>query len=331
MTTADRLRLHLADKGATWQEGATGACAAWTGPEGPCAVALLPQPLTAAAIVDAYVGRPAGARLTLVHDGPVSPVALRSAARFGIALLDAATLPALPLPEPVAAPSAPAPSAAPALLFEAPALVVELALPAHEAPPLLAAPEPAPRLTGPQTTPLLPSHEEVSMEGPTERVAEVAPAVPSPAPATAEAVVTFTAPAAAPALVIEGALPWDPAVPVAEAARSIEVTAGELAALPWHDHAPIEEHVEVMSGSPRSRRHVERPTVAGALDWGLPWPRPVPATDGLSIADPRIWNAQERMHAVREDLEAARGASSFGAVKPEGSPWLKRVQGFGAP
>lgn len=325
MTVLDRLRLHLADKGATWRDEASGTYAAWTGPEGACAVAVLPQPLTAASIVDAYVARPSGARLTLVHEGPLSPVALRSAARFGIALLDAATLPALPAPGPV--PVAPASEAA--LVFEAP--------------PLLAAPEPEPLLPLPEATPLLPAHEDaplqVVVEGPAEEAAAVEVVVDAPVPAlaaalpppAAEVVVTVAAPAPEPALVIEGTLPWDPAVPVAEPAPAIQVTAGELAALPWHDHAPIEEHVEVMVGSPRARRHVERPTVAGAPDWGLPWPRPVPPTDGLSIADPRIWHAQERMHAVRESLDLAGGASSFGAVKPEGSAWLKRVQGLGAP
>ena len=359
MTHEERLRLHLAGKGATWRDDPSGTFASWDAEDGPHVVALLPQPLTAAAIVDAYVGRPGGARLTLVHDGPLSPVALRSAARFGVTLLDAATLPPPPDavgPAPLGVAPVEAASGLVPLVAEpaVPPVVVEIPTPA-----------PLPLLAPPEPEPLLPAHEEmptVVEPAPETPLPQPAPALadapapaavvtveaePAPAPfpvaaptpaaveAAPEVVVTLTPTEPAPLVpLVEGpALPWDPAVPVVEPAPTIHVTAGELAALPWHAHAPIEEHVEIMSGSPRRPRgHVARPTVAGAPDaaaWGLPWPRPVASADGLSIADPRIWSAQERMHAVREDLDASRGAASFGAVKPEGSAWLKRVQGMG--
>lgn len=392
MTYEERLRLHLAGKDATWRNDPAGTVASWQAEDGPRAIALLPQPITAAAIVDAYVGRPAGARLTLVHDGPLSPVAIRSAARFGVTLLDAAALPPLPAadtfprvpPTGILAPSeVPPPTDAvplgPLLDPESPLapspVVVEgdlpwgplppVALPVPEPAASLGAPEPVPLLAAPEPTPLLAAHGETPVEGasvsvsvPVEAPAsepealapevgvpvEAAPAPAAPVPLAVEAalpapapevVVTLTTAAPAPATpLVEGpALPWDPAAPVAEPVPTIHVTAGELAALPWHEHAPIEEHVEIISGPPRRPRgHVPRPTVAGAPDagaWGLPWPRPVASTDALSIADPRIWNAQERVHAMREDLDATRGAGSFGAIKADGSPWLRRMQGMG--
>ena len=156
------------------------------------------------------------------------------------------------------------------------------------------------------------------------------PPMPAPEP-VAEAALPVASVTVEPGL----ALPWDVAAPAPQPEPVVQVTAAELAALPWHVHAPIEEHVEVMQGAPRARRFVDRPTVTGGApdgaSWGLPWPRPVAPTDGLSIADPRLWASQERVHAVRENLDAQMGAASFGAVKPEGSPWIRRLQSFGTP
>lgn len=270
MTTEDRLRLHLAGKQVTWRTEATATVATWDEDGAPCALACLPQPLTAASVLDAYLSlRPA--RLTLVCEGDPSPVARRSAARFGVTLLDAASLPELPpaAAPPVAPPPAPVPAPTP--------------LPAPE--PLVATPEVAP------------------------------PAAVLP-------------PAPVPVLVEDGpALPWDPSVPPVEPSITIEVTAGELLALPWHQNASVEETVEIVA-TPRKPRGGMRPTmmVPDGGSWGLPWPRPVASTEALSRADPRIWSSQERVHAMREELDASVGAASFGAVKPEGSPWLRRMQ-----
>lgn len=363
MTLEDRLRLHLADKGAAWRTEAAMTIALWE-EDGPRAVALLPQPLSAASVVEAYVARPPGARLTLVHEGPLSPVAQRSAARFGIALLDAATLPepapafelevaamdaapSTPVFEPLHAPPALLVAHEPALLLPAHAeasVVPDEPLPAlfFEGVPTLGPAEPAPAPELPldllavadEILALAPAYEPPIVEASASVTVETS-VVPGP-PAVAEAapaIATVQAPDEPAPLVEDGpALPWDPKLPLAEAPLLVQVTAAELAALPWHAHAPIEEHVEIMAGSPRARRHVERPTLAPSLDahsWGLPWPRPVPSTDALSIADPRIWSSQERVHAMREDLDARVGAASFGAVKPEGSAWIRRMQTFG--
>ncbi|MEA3200828.1 MAG: hypothetical protein QOE90_2256 [Thermoplasmata archaeon] len=126
MSVQDKLRLHLAN---TAVEGT------WLAHEGP---------LTAAGVIDAY-NAARGSRITLVHEGPVGDVARRSAARFGITLLDAASFPQ-PQPQPAPQPEPrPAPLAAPTVLAEAlapalPAPAPEPLLPAH----VEIAPEPAP-------------------------------------------------------------------------------------------------------------------------------------------------------------------------------------------
>jgi len=101
MRVQDKLRLHLAN---TTVEGT------WLAHEGP---------LSAADVIDAYNQGGRGARVTLVHEGPVGDVARRSAARFGVTLVDAAALPE--------------PGPAPTRLAEAllPASAPEPLLPAH--------------------------------------------------------------------------------------------------------------------------------------------------------------------------------------------------------
>ncbi|HET6405422.1 MAG TPA: hypothetical protein VFH78_12315, partial [Candidatus Thermoplasmatota archaeon] len=121
------------------------------------------------------------------------------------------------------------------------------------------------------------------------------------------------------------ALPWDLSLSAPEP-EPVHVEAAELAAMPWNLH---QEQHELLPAGRRSRIVHARPT-AMAQDWGLPWPRPAVPTDGVAIADPRLWHAQERLGMVREDLDRI-GAPSFGAVRPEGSAWLKRLNEFGAP
>jgi hypothetical protein len=114
-------------------------------------------------------------------------------------------------------------------------------------------------------------------------------------------------------------LPWSgPAPEPAIVAAHVEPL--ELLALPWHAELGEPAEVTLMERRPAGAL---RPTQMP--DWGLPWPRPIAATDGLAIADPKLWGNQERMRAVREDL-VAKGAPSFGQIKPEGSAWLKRLQ-----
>lgn len=128
MSAQDKLRLHLADKTVTWREDVPDAVAAQTAD---AVFVAFAGPVTAATVIDAYnVGR--GRAITLVHDGPVGDVARRSAARFGVSLLDAASLPE-PAPAPVALPDAPVALVEvvpPALPAPAP----EILLPAHVEP-----------------------------------------------------------------------------------------------------------------------------------------------------------------------------------------------------
>lgn len=272
MALREKLRLYLADKDATWTD--TGASWAEAGENH--LLVEVDGPLTADAIVDAHVRAQAqGARLTLAHTGAATRVAIRTAERFRIPLLDASAL-----PEPVAAPE---PQPLPPVVDHA-------------------APEPQ--------DVLIIAHDE-----PAPEVAHAEPDTP---------------------------LPWDPSVQAPEIVPA-HVEPLELLALPWIDE--MDHHEELPAGrQTRAPHHLVRATLhpqhledAHALrqaarnpDWGLPWPRPAVPTDGLSKADPRIWQAPERIMAVREDLARA-GAPSFGAVKPEGSAWLKRITEFGAP
>lgn len=88
MTLEDKLRLHFADRAAAWREVPGGLEATWEGN----LLRAAPGPLTAAAVVDAHAFSGA-AVVTLAYEGAASPVAVRAAARFGIRLLDVATLP----------------------------------------------------------------------------------------------------------------------------------------------------------------------------------------------------------------------------------------------
>lgn len=206
---ADKLRLHLADKNATWE----GGNARWSEDGSDVLLVSVDGALGADAVLDAHLrARDANARLVLAHAGAASAVASRTAARFGIVLLD-----------------------------------------------LTALPDPGP------------------------------------------------------------ALPWDPATRAPEPELA-HVEPIELLAMPWvHEMDP---EPEVTTGGRSTRIDAPRPTLTP--DWGLPWPRPSAPMDGVALADPRIWRAQDRIRAVREDLEG-RGAPSFGAVTPEGSAWLKRL------
>ena len=135
------------------------------------------------------------------------------------------------------------------------------------------------------------------------------------------------------------ALPWDPKSPVAEP-PALAIAEEEFESMPWNV-----VHTQLMPAGRQTRPGGSRPTMApqhsedaeavrrirAAPDWGLPWPRPGMPADGMAISDPRIWRSQERVQAVRDDLERV-GAPSFGAVKPEGgSAWLKKLHEFGSP
>ncbi len=140
MSVQDKLRLHLADKTVTWREDVPHALAAQT-PEG--LFLSFGGAVTASTVIDAYnAGR--GSRITLLHEGPVGDVARRSAARFGVTLLDAATL-----PEP--APTTLAETLAPRAALPAPA--PEPLLPAHVEPAPVVTPGVAP-VAPPVVTPV---------------------------------------------------------------------------------------------------------------------------------------------------------------------------------
>jgi hypothetical protein len=120
--------------------------------------------------------------------------------------------------------------------------------------------------------------------------------------------------------------------PTPEPPLALAVPAEELAAMPWNaphvllqaTPSPDEVHHELVLTERRPLGAL-RPTQLP--DWGLPWPRPVAPTDGLALHDPKLWGNRERVRAVRDGIDRATGGASFGAVKPDGSAWLKRLQG----
>lgn len=267
MSLHDKLRLYLDGKGASWSTWNGRDTAAWED-DAPCLLVAVAGPLTADALVDAHVRALASeARLVVVHEGAPTSVALRTAARFGITLLDAASLPE----------AAPAPHAAP----EAPSLpspVAIPALPAHEEPPALAAP-----ILKPEAPILLPAQPD-------------------------------------------DAMPWDVTVTTPEP-QPVHVDAHELIAFPWvaHPEEEHDDHLELLPAGRTTRRFAgERPTQTPG-NWGLPWTRPGVTPEALALQDPRIWRSQERIQAVRSDLDKL-GAPSFGAAKPvDGSAWLRKI------
>lgn len=215
-------------------------------------VVAVKGPLSAEAIIDAHLAtRAIGKALHIHHEGAPTKVAQRTAARFGITLVDVTPWVA--------------------------------AAPADIAP------------------------------------ADLAPAPPGPAPGP-------TGPPSPPSLVDEGspALPWTPQASASEPVPEIIVPEAEFEAMPWN----VVHHTLLPAGR-QTRPGTPRPSMT-PQDWGLPWPRPVVPMDGIAKSDPRLWQSQERIQAIREDLERA-GAPSFGATKPDGSAWLKRISEFGSP
>lgn len=345
MSHAEKLRQYLADKRATSNDDA----ARWTDDTGLHLLLTHEGPLSADALIDAHVrALAAGARLVVATTGEASPVARRTAARFGIEILDVASL-----PEPAAAP---APGAVPIETAWAGATAAFASgaggsspVPAAPAPPAAAPgfPLPAPGFFGAlerEPVDLAPAAEAfAAFDALALATGEASPAVDvplSPAPPIAAPTPDLAPPAAPPAppeaspLLVaasepapvvaheDPAMPWDLSLSTPEP-EPVHVEAAELAAMPWNLHS--EQH-EMLPAGRAATFAPQRPT-AMAHDWGLPWPRPVPPTGGLAIADPRIWHVQERVEQVREDLNKA-GAPSFGAVKPEGSSWLKRLHEF---
>lgn len=338
-------------------------------PEGPERLVItIEGPLAADAIIDAHVralattgrGRspsdassaPArGTPLTIIHTGDATPVALRTAARFGITLERRAE-PAAPAAPPaprefdlandigaawsdaldaIARRDARAPTAPPDPAFELPAPGFFRALERAPAEALDAAQAfaamdalaaPTAGEATPEVRPVADPAEAVAAEA--VPPAPTAPAVPTTGEASPEVLVAHSDPE--PALAhADPALPWDLSLGAPEP-EPVHVEAAELASMPWNLH---EEQHEMLPAGRVSSLVPARPTQL-AQDWGLPWPRPVVPTGGLAIADPKLWHAQERIGMVREDLDRA-GAPSFGAVKPEGRAWLKRLHEFGAP
>lgn len=89
MSLRETLEPYLADRSATWTDDA----ALWTEKGTPRMLLTIDGALSAQAVVDAHVrGLANGAALTLAHTGDATDVARRMAARFGIELLDVATL-----------------------------------------------------------------------------------------------------------------------------------------------------------------------------------------------------------------------------------------------
>jgi hypothetical protein len=357
MSVESRVRDHLEGKNADWQ----GLVARWREADEARVLFCVPAPVRAALVVDAHVvALLEGARPTLVHAGDVTDAAFDAAQRLGVELVHIDDLPA-PEPEPVPAPlvDAPLDDLLAASLGALPPVERALAPFAAESPlalealvaavavadfpdlievPLAPLAEPEPLLVAPEPVPLLPAHVEAF------------PAlirVPDHAlPGAFEpeyAVAALVEPAPLPEIV--PTLPWATPAP-AEAAPALELPEEEIDAMPWSPRY----HHEIMAGSPRRVDPLPHPTAmplapqgpapfgasldrlqpALAPNWGLPWPRPPTPDGGLAMHDPALWGARERVAAVREDL-ALQGSASFGAVKPEGSGWLKRIQHFGAP
>lgn len=303
MSLHEKLRHHLAGKDVSLADEDALVVASWQD-EGARMLVACPGALTADAVIDAHVrAQAARATLTLASEGAPTPVARRMAQRYGIALLDLA---AVVVPEP-AAPAPPVAEPVLALPAPEPTLALPAFEPPVEAPILLAPPAEAAPLVAPTLSPA---------GAPTQAPADA----PAHAPADPPVVVAASLPE--PALAHgELRLPWDPSVAIEEP-TPMHVEPMELLAMPWAHEG---EHVEVIESGRTTRHAPERPTVNPG--WGLPWPRPVPSMDGVAIADPRVWQAPERIMAVRQDLDRI-GAPSFGVAKPEGSQWLKRLSEF---
>ncbi|MFA5861112.1 MAG: hypothetical protein WDA16_05405 [Candidatus Thermoplasmatota archaeon] len=307
MSLQSKLQQHLATKNASWRADA----ATWVEAGDERVLYWTDGPLTASHVVDAHLRTLHDhAKPTLAYSGTTTEVARAAAARFGIALFNAAALPE-PTPttmdEGIVVPIADAPHHA-APIDMPPALaaqMVEALLPAHEPEPMLIA-------------------HDVGFEPARTTAPAAAPArVPALAPTAARAETTPHAPD------IDPRFPW-PVAPAREPSFTLRVPAEEFALMPWNlprvllQAAPIpgEDHHDLVV-TDRKPSGITRPTQVP--NWGLPWPRPVNPADGLAIADPKLWGAQSRLLAVREEFDRA-GGSSFGAVKPEGSNWLKRLQ-----
>jgi hypothetical protein len=331
----DKLHHLLADKTPTWSSDglrATTGDALWLTHAGP---------LDATTLLDLYVPLAETIHVTLLHEGPLTVAALKWAKRLEIALVDAATVAVPDAPPVPGVPTVPAvptvpdvpavrevpkvptvptvPSAPPVLTV--PAVPSVPAVP--DAPAVLPDPVGPPALPAPEALPLLAAHV-ATVDGTAPGVGFVV-APSAQAPRSARAVVT------------EPALPWDVDVLVAEPVAA-HVAVGELLAFPWNSveslasrAAEEDEHHEVMAGSPRRVPLLDHPTsfiAPQGPNWGLPWPRPVAQADMVARADPSVWHGPERLAAMREDLEKA-GAPSFGAAKPDGSAWLRKITDAG--
>lgn len=302
MSLQSKLQQHFAPKNASWGVDA----ASWTDAGGARVLYWSEGPLSASQVVDAHVrAQREGAKPTLAYSGATTEVARAAAARFGVTLFNAAAL-----PEP--APVVPADEG--------------VLVPIMDAAPRHTAPIPIAPLIGAQMVePLLPAHVEAPL-----LVAHVEPALALVVESPSAAAPAPTPPAPASLPDVDPRFPW-PVAPAREPSFSLRVPAEEFALMPWNSPhalllsastAPTEDSHDLLV-TQRKPIGIARPTQVP--NWGLPWPRPVKPVDGLAIADPKLWGAQPRLTAVREDLDRV-GGGSFGAVKPEGSNWLKRIQ-----
>lgn len=331
-----KLRLHLAQHNAQWRHDVAGfsLVATWHDQEARMLLAA-DTPIRAALVVDAFtLAQRENAHATLVHQTEPSGVARDAAARLGVFLLDADTLPDAPdapVMEMLAASLGPLPTVEPVQPPAATASAIEALV--------------AVTAMGDETTPLLEAHADAQVFGNnvTERTPE-APVFAAESNSTPEAVfgniVTQREPVAialppppAPAptvLDVFPPLPWSSPAPQT-AVATVTLTDDDRFAMPWNPRPPEPDH-EVMAGSPRRVKTVDHPTSLQGVppNWGLPWPRLTAPADGLALHDPTLWSAKDRVHALREDLEL-KGGSSFGAVQNQGSAWLKRIQSYGSP
>lgn len=322
-----RLRTAFTEPNATWRDDVPGARLVAVSTDPARVLFAVDGPATGASVVDAHLfAFSLQARATLAHTAEATPTARAAASRFDVELLDARTLPEPLVADAPSLPAVPEPEAPADVLValeataDVPDLIEAIVALEHEGEVALAEAAAAP--------PLLPALDERP-----------------PLLAHAEAETIECVPP----------LPWSVAVAPDEAAGPLlaTVTLDELAAMPWFVPpppvappvatlavAPIvaaraveagEPEFEIMTGTPRPRGGAHHPTLVPQLpNWGLPWPRPTAPADGLALHDPSLWSARERVHAMREDLDRA-GGSSFGAVRPQGSAWLKRIQQFDGP
>lgn len=317
MTFQDKLRHHLAEKDVTWTFDGSRAVASWN-EAGPRLLVGVPGTLAAASVLDAYVEAQAQqARVTVVHEGPATPVALRAATRFGVTLLDAThwPVPAPSIVEPEPAAEAPIDSAPVAPL---PEVVPDVAAPAlaetlPEMPFVLEAVADAPSFAEPAL--LLAAHEALLLlPAHVEEAADLLAPVAEPAAVEGElaiealaAVLPVEAPAfeAEPLAVAEEVLPVEAEAEVELAEAVFEPVVAEPQ--PESEPAPVVDYIEAPSYAAPELAHA-------SLDAEMPWavaatqPEPVAV---LSIAHEELaalpWHVPAAAEGEEDHVELLPG------------------------